>query len=99
MFRTVFWVIALIIVILAGYRLAADQREHLSAIDLLPEGGRFTETAHGRIHSIEFGPEGCIMSYMRSYVTLVGSTTVYVQTDIKLSATKKTNTYISLSFR
>ena len=57
LFRTLLWLAALIILVLAGYRLASDQREHLSAIDLLPEGGGFTETQHGRIHAIEAGPE------------------------------------------
>ena len=57
LFRTLFWLLALVIIALAIYRLAADQRERLSAIDLLPKGGRFTETAHGRLHSLELGPE------------------------------------------
>ena len=57
LFRTIFWVFALLAVAIGGFRLAADQRERFAAVDLVPEGGSFTETVHGRLHAIEMGPE------------------------------------------
>lgn len=55
--RTIFWIVALLAVAVGGFRFAADQRERFTAEELLPEGGVFTETAHGRLHTIEMGPE------------------------------------------
>ena len=57
LFRTILWVIALAILVIAAYRVAADQRERMTADQLLPPNGRFVETAHGRIHALEAGPE------------------------------------------
>jgi pimeloyl-ACP methyl ester carboxylesterase len=56
LFRTIFWVFALLAVAIGGFRLAADQRERFTAADLVPDGGGFVETAHGRLHAIEMGP-------------------------------------------
>lgn len=55
-FRTLLWIVAFLALIVAGYRIAADQRERQTADDLRPEGGRFVETVHGRIHAIDAGP-------------------------------------------
>ncbi len=55
--RTLLWITALLALVVAGYRIAADQRERFTAQDLLPEAGRFVDTAHGRIHAIDAGPE------------------------------------------
>ncbi len=55
--RTVFWIVSLLAVAIGGFRFAADQRERFTADELLPQGGTFVETAHGRIHAIEMGPD------------------------------------------
>lgn len=57
LFRTIFWIVALLAVAIGGFRLAADQRERFTARELRPDGGTFVETAHGRLHAIEMGPE------------------------------------------
>ena len=57
LFRTIFWIVALLAVAVGGFRLAADQRERFRAEDLLPENGGFTETTHGRLHAIDIGPK------------------------------------------
>ena len=57
LFRTIFWMFALLAVAIGGFRYAADQRERFTAAELVPDGGGFTDTAHGRLHAIEMGPE------------------------------------------
>lgn len=57
LFRTVFWIIALLAVAIGGFRFAADQRERFAAEELVPANGGFTDTAHGRLHAIEVGPD------------------------------------------
>ncbi|MDA8586419.1 alpha/beta fold hydrolase [Rhodobacteraceae bacterium] len=56
LFRTVFWIIALLALVISGYRIAAELREQLTADELRPETGRFVDTVHGRIHALEAGP-------------------------------------------
>ena len=55
-FRTILWLVAFVALAVAGFRIAADQREQLTADELRPETGRFVDTAHGRIHAIDAGP-------------------------------------------
>lgn len=54
--RTLLWLLAFAALVVAGYRIAADQRERFTAEELVPEGGRFVATAHGRLHVLEAGP-------------------------------------------
>ena len=56
LYRTILWIVALLVLAVAGFRIAADQRERLTADDLRPETGRFVETPHGRIHAMDAGP-------------------------------------------
>ena len=55
-FRTILWLLAFAVLVIAAYRVAADQRERETADALLPPDGRFVETAHGRLHTLEAGP-------------------------------------------